>query len=266
VIKKDKNMKFAAALISMAAAAANDASVVDANCKSKAGNTVCWESYFTLAFNNDTQKLEVDPASKTGSCGLQYDLAGESLINSTCTVTANGANLAFGNGAFVNGPASVTGFDGVSGSVSVIATWDTAFDEAWVAANSNATTGELIITNTTEFNHEDCFTTGLNKFIEVSCTDNGAPHLGPWLMFTNNSPNAENNFAIVNYGEEGTALSVTLGVGCDVDSVSSPMGIITPGSDSDCSFSIEVTDDAPQLLYFQATTTEVVDFFAATVA
>ena len=259
-------MKFAAALISMAAAAANDASVVDANCKSKAGNTVCWESYFTLAFNNDTQKLEVDPASKTGSCGLQYDLPAESLINSTCTVTKNGANLSFGNGAFALGSNAVTGFDGVSGSVSVIATWDTAFDEAWVAANSNATTGELIITNTTEFNHEDCFTTGLNKFIEVSCTDNGAPHLGPWLMFTNNSPNAENNFAIVNYGEEGTALSVTLGVGCDVDSVSSPMGIITPGSDIDCSFSIEVTDDAPQLLYFQATTTEVVDFFVATVA
>jgi len=258
-------MKFAAALISMAAAAANDASVVDANCKSKAGNTVCWESYFTLAFNNDTQKLEVDPESKTGSCGLQYDLPAESLINSTCTVTKNGANLSFGNGAFGLGSNAVTGFDGVSGSVSVIATWDTAFDEAWVAANSNATTGELIITNTTEFNHEDCFTTGLNKFIEVSCTDNGAPHLGPWLMFTNNSPNAENNFAIVNYGEEGTALSVTLGVGCDVDSVSSPMGIITPGSDSDCSFSIEVTDDAPQLLYFQATTTAVVDFFAATV-
>ena len=259
-------MKFAAALISMAAAAANDASVVDANCKSKTGNTVCWESYFTLAFNNDTQKLEVDPASKTGSCGLQYDLAGESLINSTCTVTKNGANLSFGNGAFALGSNAVTGFDGVSGSVSVIATWDTAFDEAWVAANSNATTGELIITNTTEFNQEDCFTTGLNKFIEVSCTDNGAPHLGPWLMFTNNSPNAENNFAIVNYGEEGTALSVSLGVGCDVDSVSSPMGIVTPGSDIDCSFSIEITDDAPQLLYFQATTTEVVDFFVATVA
>jgi len=266
VIKKDKNMKFAAALISMAAAAANDASVVDANCKSKAGNTVCWESYFTLAFNNDTQKLEVDPASKTGSCGLQYDLAGESLINSTCTVTANGANLAFGNGAFVNGPASVTGFDGVSGSVSVIATWDTAFDEAWVAANSNATTGELIITNTTEFNQEDCFTTGLNKFIEVSCVDNGAPFGSAALMFTNNSPNAENNFAIANYGAEGDVLTVSLNVGCDVDSVSSPMGIVTPGSDIDCSFSIEVTDDAPQLLYFQATTTEVVDFFVATVA
>merc|ERR1712035_53850 len=245
---KDKNMKFAAALISMAAAAANDASVVDANCKSKAGNTVCWESYFTLAFNNDTQKLEVDPESKTGSCGLQYDLPAESLINSTCVVTANGANLAFGNGAFAVDTNAVGGFDGVSGSASVIATWDTAFDENWVAANSNATTGELIITNTTEFNQEDCFTTGLNKWITVSCTDNGAPHAGPFLMFTNNSPNAENNFAIANYGAETNVLSVQLNVGCDVNSVSSPMGIVTPGSDIDCSFSIEVTDDAPQLL------------------
>jgi len=258
-------MKFAAALISMAAAAANDASVVDANCKSKAGNTVCWESYFTLAFNNDTQKLEVDPESKTGSCGLQYDLPGVSLINSTCVITANGANLAFGNGAFAVDYNAVSGFDGVSGSVSVIATWDTAFDENWVAANSNATTGELIITNTTEFNQEDCFTTGLNKFIEVSCTDNGEPYTYPALMFTNNSPNAENNFAIANYGVEGDVLSVSLNVGCDVNAVSSPMGIVTPGSDDDCSFSIEVTDDAPQLLYFQATTTAVVNFLEATV-
>jgi len=258
-------MKFAAALISMAAAAANDASVVDANCKSKAGNTVCWESYFTLAFNNDTQKLEVDPESKTGSCGLQYDLPGESLINATCIVTKNGANLSFGNGAFAIGSNAVSGFDGVSGSVSVIATWDTAFDENWVAANSNATTGELIITNTTEFNQEDCFTTGLNKFIEVSCTDNGAPHEGPFLMFTNNSPNAENNFAIANYGKKGDVLTVQMNVACDSASVSSPMGIVAPGMDDDCSFAIEITDDAPQLLYFQATTTEVVDFFAAIV-
>merc|ERR1712035_5034 len=229
---KDKNMKFAAALISMAAAAANDASVVDANCKSKAGNTVCWESYFTLAFNNDTQKLEVDPESKTGSCGLQYDLPAESLINATCIVEKNGANLSFGNGAFAIGSNAVSGFDGVSGSVSVIATWDTAFDENWVAANSNSTTGELIITNTTEFNHEDCFTTGLNKFIEVSCTDFGKPHDDmPYLMFTNNSPNAENNFAIANYGAEGDVLMVNLNVGCDTSAVSSPMGIVTPGSD-----------------------------------
>jgi len=258
-------MKFAAALISMAAAAANDASVVDANCKSKAGNTVCWESYFTLAFNNDTQKLEVDPESKTGSCGLQYDLPAESLVNSSCVVTKNGANLSFGNGAFVDGPASVTGLEGVSGTVSVIATWDTAFDESWVGANSNFTTGELIITNTTEFNQEDCFTTGLNKWIEVTCTDTGSAYPFPALMFTNNSPNTENNFAIANYGSEGDVLAVSLGVGCDTNAVSSPMGIVTPGSDIDCSFSIEITDDAPQLLYFQATTTAVVDFFATVV-
>ena len=42
-------MKLAAALLSVASAAANDASVVDANCKTKEGNVACWESYFTLA-------------------------------------------------------------------------------------------------------------------------------------------------------------------------------------------------------------------------
>ena len=186
------------------------------------------------------------------------------MVNSTCTISFNikPSHLALGNGAFVSGENTVTGFDGVSGVASAIASWDTAFDESWTAANSNATTGSLIITNTTEFNHEDCFTTGLNRWIEVSCVDNGAPSELAAFMFTNNSPNAENNFAIANYGAEGDVLAVSLGVGCDVNAVSSPMGIVTPGSDLDCSFSIEITDDAPQLLYFQATTEEQVNFFS----
>ena len=265
-------MKLAAALLSVASAAANDASVVDANCKTKEGNVACWESYFTLAVNNVTQKLEVDPDSMEGSCGLQYEWS-SFLVNSTCTVNFGGGapfSLTFGNGAFVApdqmmGEYKVTGFDGVSGKVSAIATWDTYFDAAWVDANKNATTGELIITNTTEFNHEDCFTTGLNKWIEVSCVDNGSASSDPAIMFTYNSPGAENNFAIANYGAKDSSLMVILNVPCDTSTISSPMGDITPSMDFDCSFSITVTDDAPQLLYFQATTTKEVNFFDVTI-
>ena len=256
-------MKFAAALLSVASAAANDASVVNDNCQTKEGNVVCWESYFTLQFNNDTSQLEVNPDSKTGSCGLQYE-TNESMVNSTCTISYNikPSHLALGNGAFVSGENTVTGFEGVSGVASAIASWDTAFDESWTAANSNATTGSLIITNTTEFNHEDCFTTGLNRWIEVPCVDNGAATLDkPMIMITNNSPGAVNNFAIANYGKKDQTLGMALGVPCDTFSITSPMGDVTPGMDQDCTFAITITDDAPQLLYFQATTTEQVDFF-----
>lgn len=258
-------MKFAATLIAAASAAANSAENVATNCATNAGNKVCWESYFTLAFNNDTQALEVDENSKTGSCGLQY-ITTDALVNSTCTVnwSSTPSEISFGNGAFVDSNGLVTGLDGISSTVSAIASWDTAFDEQWTI--DNTVNGVLQVDNTTEFNQEDCFTTGLNKWIEVSCTDNGAPSTDVLLMFTNNVAGKQNDFAIANYGGEDNVIAVQLNVPCDVNSVSSPAGSITPGSDSDCSFSITVTNDKADLLYFSATTNEVVDFFSASVS
>jgi len=258
-------MKFAATLIAAASAAANSAENVATNCATNAGNKVCWESYFTLAFNNDTQALEVDPNSKTGSCGLQY-ITTDALANHTCTVSSSSApsEISFGNGAFVTQSGTVTGLDGISSTVSAIASWDTAFDENWVAANT--VNGALNVDNTTEFNHEDCFTTGLNRWIDVSCVDNGAPSTDILLMFTNNKAGQKNDFAIANYGGVDSVVSVALNVPCDVNSVSSPAGIVSPSLDSDCSFSIQVTNDKADLLYFSATTQEVVNFFSAVVA
>jgi len=257
-------MKIAATLFAFASASgANSADVVKANCLTQAGNKACWESYFTLQFNNATQSMEVNPDSTTGSCGIQY-ITEQSMVNSTCTVSASsGAQLNFGNGAFVNG-ADITGFERTSGVVSVIATWDTSMDAAaWTAENTN---GTLQISNTTEFNQEDCFTTGLNRFVTVNCVDNGEAASNPMIMMTNNAKDAANNFAVANYGDEGNTLAVALGVPCDTLTIESSMGDITPGNNADCSFAITVTDDAPDLLYFTANTTEVVDFFAVTIA
>ena len=267
-------MKFAAALLSVASAAANDASVVNDNCQTKEGNVVCWESYISLQFNNVTNQLEVNPKSRKGSCGLQYE-TNESMVNSTCTIswkdmyiTSKPSHLTLGNGAFVSAKNSashhyrtITGFDGISGTVSAIASWDTSFynEASWTAANT--VNGSLVVSNTTEFNHQDCFTTGLNRWIEVSCVDNGEATTEPVIMITNNSPGAVNNFAIANYGKKDETLTASLGVPCDSFSITSPMGDVSPGSDFDCTFAITITDDAPQLLYFQATTTEQVDFF-----
>lgn len=258
-------MKIAATLFALASASgANSAEVVDANCKSKAGNEVCWESYLSLGYDNVTGQIEVVEASATGSCGLQYAKA-DSMVNSTCSVTStNGANLMFGNGAFVNQNGDVTGLDGISGSVSVIASWDTSVDgDAWIAANT--INGTLEVSNMTEFNQEDCFTTGLNREVDVNCIDNGEAATEPMIMMTNNAKDAKNNFAIGNYGNNGDVLTVQMNVPCDATDVESPQGNITPALDSDCSFSITVTDDAADLLYFTATTGEVVNFFAVSV-
>lgn len=260
-------MKFAATLIAAASATANSADVVKTNCETNSNNVACWESYFTLNFNNDTQALEVNEDSKTGKCGLNYQNKDQPLANRTCSISSSSppSELMFGNGAFVTSSGTVTGFDSSSSFVSAIASWDTAFDENWVAANT--VNGQLSVDNTTEFNHEDCFTTGLNRWIEVSCVDNGAPlEDEPMFMMTNTNKGNPSNFAIANYGGISNTLAVSLGVECDTSAVTSHMGDITPGNDNDCSFSIEVTDDKPDLLYFSVQVDTPVDFFVATVA
>ena len=260
-------MKIAATLFAVAAASgANSASVVNDNCMTKEGNVVCWESYFQVKLQNGTNILIVDQDTTEGECGLHYE-TGESMVNSTCVLSSSAdADVMVGNGAFVTSDGFITGFDGVSGKVNAVATWATSGpSQQWVQDHMNYTTMSLVVDNTTEFNHQDCFTTDANQWIDISCTDNGAPSVGPAIMMTNNSPGAENTFAIANYGAKGDSLSIIMNVGCDPNAITSPMGDISGGMDWDCSFSITVTDDAPQLLYFTATTTEKVNFFEVTI-
>jgi len=261
-------MKFAAALIATVFANGSPADAVKANCDTDPDIKTCWESYFNMKFNNVTNKVEVDAESTTGSCGMQYIPVGYILPNRTYDITWSDQPdyLAFGDGAFVTPNGQLTGFDGISGVVNGIATWNTAGpDQAWYDDITNGA-GELEVHNTTRFDHEDCFTTDINKWIQVSePTDNGAPLEDAMFMMVDSKKDVPTNFAIANYGEIDNVVSVSLGVACDTNSVSSHMGTVTPGSDTDCSFSIEVTDDQAQLLYFTATTNAPVDFFVATV-
>jgi len=261
-------MKFAATLIAAVFANESPADGVKANCETDPDIKTCWESYFHMSYNNVTGLVEVDADSMTGSCGMQYIPANSILPNRTYDITYSSQPdyLAFGDGAFVTPDGKLTGFDGVSGVVNGIATWNTAGPaQAWYDANTNGA-GELAVDNTTRFDHEDCFTTDVNRWISVSeATDHGAPLEDAMFMMVDSKKDVPSNFAIANYGELGNAVSVSLGVSCDTNSISSHMGTVTPGSDTDCSFSIEVTDDQAQLLYFTATTNEPVDFFVATV-
>merc|ERR1712046_531637 len=59
---------------------------------------------------------EWDGQFPNGGCGSQ--ISGESLVNSTCTVTGNNIKTMYaGNGAFIVNSNQLTGFDGVSGNV-----------------------------------------------------------------------------------------------------------------------------------------------------
>merc|ERR1712113_1211718 len=57
--------------------------------------------------------VEWDGQSPNGGCGSQ--ISGDSLVNSTCTVTGNNIKTMYaGNGAFIVDSNQLTGFDGIS--------------------------------------------------------------------------------------------------------------------------------------------------------
>merc|ERR1711981_1090186 len=52
---------------------------------------------------------------------MAMQIAGDSMINSTCTVSGSSLGSVFaGNGAFITGANTFTGFDGISGNADVV--------------------------------------------------------------------------------------------------------------------------------------------------
>merc|ERR1712100_310042 len=64
---------------------------------------------------------EWNGVSQDNTCGQQ--IAGDSMVNATCTVSGNGNTMSYvfaGNGAFITGANTFTGFDGISGDADVV--------------------------------------------------------------------------------------------------------------------------------------------------
>jgi len=62
---------------------------------------------------------EWEGQNKDNTCGMQ--ISGDSMVNSTCTLTGSNITYAFaGNGAFITGPDTVTGYDDISGHVDMV--------------------------------------------------------------------------------------------------------------------------------------------------
>merc|ERR1712060_281724 len=91
--------------------------------------------------------------SEESTCGMT--LAGASMINSTCTVSGSSIKAMYaGNGAFITGANTMTGFDDISGDASVVVffnqdcssgecdnstCWDATISEPLVAADLTIT-------------------------------------------------------------------------------------------------------------------------------
>merc|ERR1712025_491082 len=147
------------------------------------------------------------------TCGMQ--ISGDSMINATCTVSGSSIAYQFaGNGAFITGPNTFTGYDGMSGDVDMV-----------VFFEQDCSSGEC--------DNSTCWDAS------VSCTANGARTEGVFFMETVND----------HRGAKGDTLSIDLdGFACQ--NISAPFGTVSATEDAwgnmysdDGIFSVTVNDE-----------------------
>jgi len=167
------------------------------------------------------------------------------MINSTCTISGNSIKAVFaGNGAFITGPNTFTGFDGISGDVDAVV----FFEQSCV---------DGVCDNST------CWD------FAVSCVDNGAASAGVFFMesVNDNRGAAGGNYNLQVAGvSQGDTLSFDLN-GWNAVNITAPFGVV---SGSGSSFSVQVNDE-PFGDLFQVSVTddnnaEALNLWASTVS
>jgi len=177
--------------------------------------------------------------SEAMPCGGEYTAAQASMVNSTCTVTGENINrIMVGNGAFITGTNTFTGFDGISGAPDAIVYFDQVMNED--GSMDNSTCWEATI----------------------SCTDNGVATDGLYFMDTVNSvgPGFFNlQIAGVSAGD-----TLSFNLGTQVNNITASFASVTASLDvwnnnyaSDGVFSIKVEDDATFGDLFQLSVNDV---------
>jgi len=165
--------------------------------------------------------------SEDNSCGMQ--IAGDSMVNATCTIS--GSNIAYqfaGNGAFITGANTFTGFDGASGDVDMV-----------VFFEQDCSSGEC--------DNSTCWDAS------VSCVDNGAATAGVFFMETVNDHRGAKG-GNVNLQIAGVSAGDTLAIdlnGFACQNISAPFGTVSATEDAwgnqysdDGTFSVQVGADA----------------------
>ena len=222
-----------------------------------------------------------------GECGFQYIDTDLSLVNKTCEFTpAFDNNYVVGNAVFVPKGASATpgvqeivGLD-MTGDFNYVQKWDVLFNweqdfneklgiyvDAVKAANENNST------QPEPFSYDRTYACAaeigaFNPPTEFNCRDNGAPYADYAIMITNqHAGDKNNNYAIANYGGEGSAFTVQItGKSCQKwgftphDPNQATISFVQ--TENDCIFNVLIDNAAAQLFYFQGSVDEgVIDFF-----
>jgi hypothetical protein len=146
--------------------------------------------------------------SEDNSCGMQ--ISGDSMVNATCTVSGSSMAYKFaGNGAFITGTNSFTGYDGMSGEADVVV----FFEQTCVDGNCDNST---------------CWDAS------VDCVDNGAATAGVFFMETVNDHRAAKG-GNINLQISGVSAGETLSIdlnGFACQNISAPFGTVAAQADA----------------------------------
>jgi hypothetical protein len=181
--------------------------------------------------------------SADSTCGMQ--LSGASMVNSTCTVSGTSIKAIYaGNGAFISGQNTLTGFDGVSGDADVVVFFD-----------QDCSTGEC--------DNSTCWDAAL------SCVDNGAAASGVMFMETVNAAQAgiiNLQIANVNGGETVTiTLNDDAGNSVALTNITSAGGVASAEEAALGSFSVTAGENFGDLLQVSVNAAGVVNLFQSEV-
>jgi hypothetical protein len=181
--------------------------------------------------------------SADSTCGMQ--LSGASMVNSTCTVSGTSIKAIYaGNGAFISGANTLTGFDGVSGDADVVVFFD-----------QDCSTGEC--------DNSTCWDAAL------SCVDNGAAASGVMFMETVNAAQAgiiNLQIANVNGGETVTiTLNDDAGNSVALTNITSAGGVASAEEAALGSFSVTAGENFGDLLQVSVNAAGVVNLFQSEV-
>jgi hypothetical protein len=166
--------------------------------------------------------------SEDNSCGMQ--ISGDSMVNATCTVSGSSIGSVFaGNGAFITGANTFTGFDGISGNADVV-----------VFFEQDCSSGTC--------DNSTCWDAA------VSCVDNGAASAGVFFMESVNDNRMAKGYN-VNLQIAGVSAGDTLSFQLNSDNggwacqnITAPFGQVaaTPAGDNwysdDGAFTVTVGD------------------------
>jgi len=182
--------------------------------------------------------------SEESTCGMT--LSGASMINSTCTVSGSSIKAMYaGNGAFITGANTMTGFDDISGDASVV-----------VFFNQDCSSGEC--------DNSTCWDATMD------CVDNGAASSGKFFMETVNAASAGNLNLQIAGVSMGDSVQISLvddnGNGVSLKNITSPSGDVSADESDNGSFSVTAGENFGDLFQVSVNAGGVVNLWLSTVA